>query len=96
MTLDAFDRPHCANSDALASSFSASYAGVVAFIAVATEGSFGRDPVDGLFTLAAEIRIRLPGVERTIAEGLVRNTERICPYAKMARAGIDCVVLLDH
>lgn len=42
MTLDSFDRPHCANSDALASSFSASYAGVVAFIAVATEGSFAR------------------------------------------------------
>lgn len=42
MTSESFDHPHCANSDALASSFSASYAGVVAFIAVATEGSFAR------------------------------------------------------
>jgi DNA-binding transcriptional LysR family regulator len=42
MTTDSQDRPRCANSDALASSFSASYAGVVAFIAVATEGSFAR------------------------------------------------------
>jgi LysR family transcriptional regulator for bpeEF and oprC len=42
MTLDYLDRPQCANSDALASSFSKSYAGVVAFIAVATEGSFAR------------------------------------------------------
>lgn len=57
--------------------------------------TFGRDPVDGLFTLAADIRIHLPGVEQAVAEELVRNTERICPYAKMARAGIDCVVLLD-
>lgn len=57
--------------------------------------SFGRDPVDGLFMLVADIRIRLPGVDRAIAEELVRNTERICPYAKMARAGIDCVVSLD-
>ncbi|GGA32343.1 Ohr family peroxiredoxin [Dyella nitratireducens] len=57
--------------------------------------TFGRDPVDGLFTLAAEVRIRLPGVERAVAEQLVRDTERICPYSKMARAGIDCVVLLD-
>ncbi len=56
--------------------------------------TFGRDPVDGLFTLAADIRIGLPGVDRAIAEELVRNTERICPYAKMARTGIDCVVLL--
>ena len=37
----------------------------------------------------------LPGVEQAIAEGLVRDTERICPYAKMARTGIACVVLLD-
>ncbi|MFC5582415.1 Ohr family peroxiredoxin [Rhodanobacter terrae] len=57
--------------------------------------TFGRDPVDGLFMLAADIRIRLPSVDRAIAEELVRNTERICPYAKMARVGIDCVVLLD-
>jgi lipoyl-dependent peroxiredoxin len=56
--------------------------------------TFGRDPMDGLFTLTAEIRIHLPGVDRAIAEELVRNTERICPYAKMARTGIDCVVLL--
>lgn len=56
--------------------------------------TFGRDPVDGLFMLAADIRIHLPGVDRAIAEELVRNTERVCPYAKMARAGIDCVVLL--
>lgn len=57
--------------------------------------TFGRDPVDGLFTLTADIRIRLPGVDRVIAEELVRNTERICPYAKMARTGIECVVSLD-
>ncbi|MHA6205632.1 LysR substrate-binding domain-containing protein [Dyella soli] len=42
MNLEALDQPHYAMSDALASSFSASYAGVVAFIAVATEGSFAR------------------------------------------------------
>lgn len=42
MTPDAPDQPHCVNSDALAATFSASYAGVVAFIAVATEGSFAR------------------------------------------------------
>ena len=36
------EQPHCANSDTLAASFSTSHAGVVAFIAVATEGSFAR------------------------------------------------------
>jgi Ohr subfamily peroxiredoxin len=62
---------------------------------VVAQVTFGRDPVDGLFTLAVDIRIRLPAVDRAIAEELVRNTERICPYAKMARTGIDCVVSLD-
>jgi Ohr subfamily peroxiredoxin len=57
--------------------------------------TFGRDPVDGLFTLAAGIRIWLPGVARATAEELVRDTERICPYAKMARQGIECIVLLE-
>ncbi|HEY4144519.1 Ohr family peroxiredoxin [Pinirhizobacter sp.] len=57
--------------------------------------TFGRDPVDGLFTLVADIRICLPGVERAIAEELVRNTERICPYTKMARGGIECIVSLE-
>lgn len=56
--------------------------------------SFGRDPIDGLFTLVAQVRIALPGVPRAIAELLVRNTERICPYAKMARQGIECIVQL--
>lgn len=56
--------------------------------------AFGRDPVDGLYTLMADVRIDLPGVPCTIAEELIRNTERVCPYAKMARQGIVCVVAL--
>jgi Ohr subfamily peroxiredoxin len=57
--------------------------------------TFGRDPVDGLFMLSADIRVRLPGVDRAVAGELLRSTERICPYAKMARRGIDCVVALE-
>ncbi|WP_087732562.1 Ohr family peroxiredoxin [Paraburkholderia piptadeniae] len=55
---------------------------------------FSRDPVDGLFLLAANTCIRLPGVERTLAEQLVHDTERLCPYTKMARQGIGNVVVL--
>ena len=42
MTLTPQDKPQGDAGDALASSFTASYAGVVAFIAVAVEGSFAR------------------------------------------------------
>ncbi|RKT20950.1 Ohr subfamily peroxiredoxin [Paraburkholderia sp. RAU2J] len=55
---------------------------------------FGRDPTDGLCVLTADIRIRLPGVERMVAEKLVRNAERFCPYTKMTRQGIGNVVRL--
>ncbi len=55
---------------------------------------FCRDPMDGLFVLAAHTRIHLPGVERIVAEELVRNTERFCPYTKMARQGITNTVAL--
>ncbi len=54
--------------------------------------TFARDPIDGLFLLSAEIRVSLPGMDRALAAELVRNTERICPYAKMFRQGIDHVV----
>lgn len=54
--------------------------------------TFARDPVDGLYQLAAEIRVVLPGLEGAVAAELVRNTERVCPYAKMFRQGISCVV----
>ena len=58
--------------------------------------TFARDPMDGLFLLSADIRIILPGLDRTLAAELVRNTERICPYAKMFRHGIDHVVAVAH
>jgi Ohr subfamily peroxiredoxin len=59
--------------------------------------SFGRDPVDGLFMLAADVRVRMPGLSRTVAAELVRNAERVCPYTKMARQGIESIVtLVEH
>jgi len=61
---------------------------------VEVQVDFSRDPMDGLYVLTAYTRIHLPGVERTIAEELVRNTERFCPYTKMARQGITNIVTL--
>jgi lipoyl-dependent peroxiredoxin len=55
---------------------------------------FGRDPMDGLYVLTARMRVHLPGVERIVAEELIRNTERFCPYTKMTKQGIASVVSL--
>jgi Ohr subfamily peroxiredoxin len=56
--------------------------------------AFGRDPVDGQFMLTADVRICMPGVEKSLAQRLVRQAERICPYAKMSRSGITSIVAL--
>ncbi|WP_175903147.1 Ohr family peroxiredoxin [Burkholderia seminalis] len=66
----------------------------IAGASVSASIDFCRDPVDGLFMLNANVRVRLPGVERTVAAELVRNTERFCPYTKMAHEGISQVVAL--
>jgi Ohr subfamily peroxiredoxin len=66
----------------------AARAGLETFEArVEVEVAFGRDPMDGLYMLTADVRIALPGVERQLAEGLVRDAERLCPYTKMTRQG---------
>ncbi len=68
----------------------------ISLTAASVEASvtFSRDPVDGLFLLSARVDVRLPGIERNVAAELIRNTERICPYAKMFRQGIAHVVTL--
>jgi lipoyl-dependent peroxiredoxin len=68
----------------------------IALVDAAVEASvtFARDPVDGRFLLSADVRVSLPGVDRKVAAELIRNTERICPYAKMFRQGIEHVVAL--
>ncbi|CAM2156287.1 lipoyl-dependent peroxiredoxin [Pararobbsia alpina] len=90
-----------------AAGFGACFHGVLSLIAkresidasaatVETEISFGRDPADGGYALVIEVRVRMPGVERRIAEELVRTAERFCPYTKMAQQGsVNIVTVVD-
>lgn len=89
----------------LAAGYAACFHGVLCLLAtrsgiavrdasVEASVTFARDPVDGLFLLSAQLRARLPGVERNVAAELVRQAERFCPYAKMFRQGIDHIVVL--
>ncbi|MBN3776407.1 Ohr family peroxiredoxin [Burkholderia sp. Ac-20345] len=58
--------------------------------------SFGRDPMDGGYALLVDVRVRMPGIDRSIAEEMVRTAERLCPYAKMARQGtVNIVTVVD-
>ncbi|MDR3099634.1 MAG: Ohr family peroxiredoxin [Paraburkholderia sp.] len=63
---------------------------------VEAQVSFGRDPVDGGYALVIDIRVRMPGVDRCVAEELLRSAERLCPYAKMARQGaVNVITIVD-
>jgi len=55
----------------------------------------GNRLVDGRHALTAHLVVRLPGVQRALAEKLVRETERICPYTKLVRQGIESSVRVE-
>jgi len=57
-------------------------------IDIAATVSFGRDPVDGLFLITAELEVSLPQMDTREAAELVAQAERICPYMKMSRVGM--------
>jgi len=61
---------------------------VPADVAVAASATFQRDPSDGLFAIALDVEVDMPGVDAADARALVAETEAICPYSKMAREGI--------
>lgn len=88
-----------------AAAYAACFHGVLNLLAtrkgVALDGAkvevsvaFGRDPMDGLFMLTANVAVHLPGVETRLAQELVRQAERFCPYAKLARNGTTSIVAI--
>ncbi len=61
-------------------------------LSVEVEVTWGRDPVDGQYTLTAQVTARLPGLSPKLAQELISATERICPYTKLVRQGIESSV----
>jgi lipoyl-dependent peroxiredoxin len=43
----------------------------------------------GEYFLSARLNVSIPGVERSIAQGLVEDASRICPYSKATKGNID-------
>ena len=46
------------------------------------------------FFLQARLNVRLPGVDRDVAQALVEVAEQTCPYSKATRGNIDVVINL--
>lgn len=61
-------------------------------LAITVAAAFGRDPADGLFALQLAVEVALPGLDDAMADALIAETEAICPYAKMTRAGLAATV----
>lgn len=43
----------------------------------------------GEYFLSARLNISIPGIERSVAQGLVEDASRICPYSKATKGNID-------
>ena len=43
---------------------------------------------DGEYFLSARLNVSIPGIERSIAQGLVEDAEGICPYSKATSGNI--------
>jgi lipoyl-dependent peroxiredoxin len=46
------------------------------------------------YSLRARLNVSLPGVERDIAQSLIDDAQRICPYSKATRGNIDVAINL--
>jgi osmotically inducible protein OsmC len=43
---------------------------------------------DGEYFLSARLNVSIPGIERSIAQGLVDDAKGICPYSKATTGNI--------
>jgi Ohr subfamily peroxiredoxin len=49
---------------------------------------------DGVYFLRARLKVRVPGVERSVAQALVDAAHATCPYSKAVRGNIDVTISL--
>jgi Ohr subfamily peroxiredoxin len=51
--------------------------------------SVGIGPIPTGFSIQAELKITIPGVERAVAEQIVQAAHQVCPYSNATRGNID-------
>jgi Ohr subfamily peroxiredoxin len=49
---------------------------------------------DGAYSLRARLNVSVPGVDREVAQALVDEAHRTCPYSKATRGNIDVAINL--
>ncbi len=82
-----------------AAGYSACFLGALKFVAAkekvkipadaAIEATVGIGEIPNGFGIEVQLDITLPGVERSVAEALVRKAHEVCPYSNATRGNID-------
>jgi osmotically inducible protein OsmC len=87
-----------------AAGYSACFLGAMKFVAqrdkfaipadVSVEGSVGIGAIPTGFGIEVELKISLPGMDRTAAQSLVDRAHIVCPYSNATRGNIDVTLTL--
>lgn len=94
------EKPGTTNPEQLfACGYSACFAGAIGFVAQQEKIALNGIEVDakidigmlegGGLGLGAELSVRLPGIERAVAEKLVNAAHQVCPYSRATRNNIE-------
>jgi lipoyl-dependent peroxiredoxin len=88
----------------LAAAWSASLESAITLAARQRKVAFPVDPAieaevdlcvaDGAYFLRVRLNVSLPGVEREVAEALLDEAEKICPYSNATRGNIEVTIEL--
>jgi lipoyl-dependent peroxiredoxin len=88
-----------------AAGYSACFLGAMKFVAsrdkvripadVAVDGSVGIGPIPNGFGIEVELKITLPGMDRTEALALIEKAHIVCPYSNATRNNIDVRLVLQ-
>lgn len=97
-------QPHPAAENLFAAAWSACYIGAIQLAAGQRKVKLASEPeVDaeidlnqaaGAFFLSARLNVRVPGVEREVAQQLIEAAHGICPYSKAVHGNIDVTTTL--
>jgi len=61
---------------------------------VAIDAEVDLNLADGGYSLSARLNVSLPGVARDVAQGLLEEAHKVCPYSKATRGNIDVAINL--
>lgn len=87
-----------------AAGYSACFIGALKFVAgqqkislgerVSITGIVGIGQIPTGFGIEAELQISIPGIERSVAQGLIEEAHQVCPYSSATRGNINVTLKL--